>query len=129
MKTIKEKSKRVAIDPDILKEARASTDKCTIVHCVYGVPGASSHRMRIFPTTYLVQENGVRKKLLQFFNIPAYPEWKYFTSATCSFTLVFEGLDKNCKIFDLLEDIPLSGEFFSGGIKRNETDVYFVRLQ
>lgn len=128
MQTVKQKETYVCIDPELLKQIQASTDNCTIVHCIYGNPLHEYQGVRIWPTTYLVQEDGIRKKLVQAYNIPPYPQWKYFGGSTCSFTLLFEGLEKDCKQFDLLEDIPESGEFFVPGIKRNETDVYLVKL-
>jgi len=44
------------------------------------------------------------------------------------FTLIFEGLDKPRKHFDLVEDIPEPGGFI---IKRNKSDVYdiFIKMK
>ena len=44
------------------------------------------------------------------------------------FTLVFSGLPKDCKSFDLREEIPEEGGFLVKNIKRNGTDVYRVKL-
>ena len=45
-----------------------------------------------------------------------------------NFTLVFSGLPKSCKMFDLVEEIPQSGGFYHGKIKRNKSDVYSIRI-
>jgi hypothetical protein len=78
--------------PKIQFEASALTDteQFAIVHCTI----THFTAIRIWSTTYLVQENGNRKKLLHAFNIPAYPDYKYL-DAGHRFTLVFERLDKS----------------------------------
>jgi hypothetical protein len=81
--------------------------------------------IRIWPTTFLIQDNSDRKKLLHAFNISPYPNWKIVNEGHV-FTLVFEGLDKHCLLFDVVEDIPEMGGFRFENIKRNDTDVYWV---
>ena len=83
--------------------------------------------IRIWPTTFLIQEDGVRKELLQAYNIAAFPDWKEIYGEHW-FTLVFQGLDKDCKIFDLLEDISEPGAFHVKNIRRNAADVYVVEV-
>ena len=100
-----------------------SVEQTTIVHCVVHY----FTQVRIWPSTFLVQEDGKRKKLLHAFNISAYPQWKYI-HAGHEFTLVFEGLDKNCNLFSLFEDIPEPGGFHIQNIKRNRTDVYHLDI-
>ena len=103
-------------------------ERVTIVHCTYTFPSMYEPvAIRIWPTTYLVQEDGKQKKLLQGFNISAYPEWKFVKNGH-RFTLIFEGLDKNCKLFSLLEDIPEPGGFKIENIQRNTTDVYWLNI-
>jgi hypothetical protein len=104
---------------DFQVQTESSEEKSTIVHFTVHEWTA----MRIWPTTYLVQEDGQRKKLLQAYNITEYPYWK-FVDPGHTFTLVFEGLDKSCLLFDLLEDIPEEGGFNLPNIERNRTDVY-----
>jgi hypothetical protein len=48
--------------------------------------------------------------------------------ATYSFLLVFEGLPKSVKQFDLIEDIPQAGGFEVRNITRNDSDVYHIDL-
>ncbi len=110
------------VQHDVLEE------RSTVVHCkVTGYPFFIT-AIRIWPTTFLIQDNGERKKLLQAYNIPSYPDWKWVFNEHV-FTLVFEGLDKNCLLFDLLEDIPQSGGFHIENIERNKQDVYWVEVQ
>lgn len=122
------KETTVHLDPALLEQLQAMKDNYTIVHCKYCSLFWSEERIRIWPTTYLVQDNGIRKKLLHVYNIALYPEWSLITGPICNFTLLFEGLDKGCLLFDLLEDIPESHEFFVPGIRRNKTDVYCLDL-
>ncbi|NTS43018.1 hypothetical protein HRG84_19180 [Flavisolibacter sp. BT320] len=106
-----------AIAPEIFQE------KATIVHCrmTFGGPA------RIWPSTFLVQEDGTRKALLQAYGIAPYPDWKYLKKDSV-FTLVFEELDAPCRLFELLEDIPESGEFHLTDIRRNKEDVYQISI-
>lgn len=102
---------------DVLEE------RCTIVHCLV----TEFSLIRIWPTTFLVQDTGDRKKMLQAYNISPYPHWKW-VAAGHVFTLVFEGLDRNCLLFDLLEDIPEMGGFHIENLERNKQDVYWVEV-
>jgi hypothetical protein len=117
--------------PDVTFKPRLQVfeEQVAIVHCTYNFPKEfQPSPIRIWPTTYLIQENGKQKKLLQAFNISPYPAWKMVNSGH-RFTLIFEGLDKECKIFDLLEDIPEPGGFSIKSIHRNKTDVYWVTIE
>lgn len=98
-------------------------ERSTIVH----VTVAEFTLARIWPTTFLVQDDSTRKGLLQAYNIAQYPMWKYLVPGD-TFTLVFEGLDRNCVLFDLLEDIPEPGGFHIENIERNRSDVYYLQL-
>ncbi|RYZ19886.1 MAG: hypothetical protein EOO16_18595 [Chitinophagaceae bacterium] len=83
---------------------------------------------RIWPTTFLVQDDGARKRLLQAYHIAEYPMWRYLVPGD-TFTLVFEGLDRRCLLFDLFEDIPEPGALHIENIERNKSDVYRVDLE
>jgi hypothetical protein len=98
-----------------------SEERATIVHCTVIFDSI----IRIWKTTYLIQNDGSRKQLLYAYHIPEYPNWALVTGGHV-FTLVFEGLDKGCVLFDLLEDIPQPGGFHIEGIRRNKQDVYKV---
>ena len=108
-------------------EIETLEEKSTIVHCMLSGAYFFPTAIRIWPTTYLIQENGDRKKLLHAYNITSYPNWKFVDEGHV-FTLVFEGLDKHCLLFDLLEDIPEAGGFQVMNIERNESDVYWVEV-
>lgn len=85
--------------------------------------------MRIWPTTYLIpREGGTSAKMIQCIGISRAPQWMYIFERSCVFTLIFEGLSKDCQVFDLVEDIPLPGPFEFHGIVRNQTDVYHLSM-
>lgn len=98
-------------------------ERCTIVHCIL----PEETLVRVWPTTFLVQQDGTRKKLLQAYHITQYPYWTYAAAGYC-FTLVFEGLERGCTLFDLYEDIPQPGGFHIRDIERNKQDVYTVEI-
>ena len=98
-------------------------ERQTIVHC--RCDGESSEAYRIWPSTYLIEHNSDRRaKLLTAFNISFAPAWTLNDGK--GFTLVFEGLSKDCALFDLVEMIPQAGGFEVFNIPRNNMDVYQV---
>jgi hypothetical protein len=111
-------------DVEIDFKVEVLEERATIVHCTLTYFSA----VRIWPTTYLLQENGTRKYLLQAYHITQYPDWKWLLPGE-TFTLVFEGLDKSCLLFDLIEDIPEPGGFRFENIERNKTDVYHLKIR
>lgn len=106
------------VSADVLEE------RTTIVHCTL----LEDSFIRIWPTTFLVQDDGARKPMIQAFNIVAYPNWK-LVPAGHRFTLVFEGLDRSCAVFEMVEDIPEPGGFRSGPLQRNRSDVYTLDVK
>ena len=110
---------------DIKQEVKIleSEERQTIVHC--SCNGRGDEAYRIWPSTYLVEHGSdKRAKLITAFNISFAPEWTLNDGR--GFTLIFEGLSKSCKSFDLIEMIPQSGGFEVFNIPRNQTDVYNV---
>lgn len=98
-------------------------ERQTIVHCQ--CMGDGSEAYRIWPSTYLVEHFSDRRaKLITAFNISFAPQWTLNDGK--GFTLIFEGLSKNCKSFDLIEMIPQAGGFEVFNIPRNNMDVYQV---
>jgi hypothetical protein len=86
-------------------------------------------RIRIWPNTFLIpNEEGSDAKLIQAIGISFAPEWQLFLNRNHVFTLIFEGLPKDCQTFDLVEDIPLPQSFIHFGINRNRTDVYHLAM-
>lgn len=110
-------------NPEVLTEVKVleSEERQTIVHCSCGDDAA----FRIWPSTYLIEkESGRKAKLITAFNISFAPQWTLNDGK--GFTLIFEGLSKQCGMFDLVEEIPQAGGFEARGILRNSMDVYQV---
>lgn len=98
-------------------------ERQTIVHC--SCPGDEGDLYRIWPSTYLIEHGSNRRaKLITAFNISFAPLWTVNDGK--GFTLIFEGLSKGCRSFDLMEIIPESGGFEAFNIARNHMDVYHV---
>lgn len=110
-------------------EAQSLEDSFVYVHC-YFRNKAENMLIRIWKTTFLIdRHSAVRSKLLHAENITMAPVWTQIPDgARYSFLLIFSGLPKSCKQFDLLEEISEPGGFFFKDIPRNETDVYHIDL-
>ncbi|MCE3280567.1 MAG: hypothetical protein K0S44_2758 [Bacteroidetes bacterium] len=122
----------MSTDPEIITEVKEETaietmlaeESQVVVHCICSMEAA----YRIWPTTFLIEnDTGKRAKLLTAFNISFYPYWT-FKNRGQKFTLIFEGLSRNCVLFDLKEEIPQEGGFHVKSILRNSTDVYTVDI-
>ncbi len=99
-------------------------ERQTIVHCACG----ETYAYRIWPSTFLIERGtGKRAKLITAFNISFAPQWTHNDGK--GFTLIFEGLSKECTVFDLQEIIPQVGGFEVSGIVRNNSDVYQVSFE
>ena len=82
--------------------------------------------VRIFPDTYLkCNQTGKRFKLINSFNIGDYPSYTELRRHEY-FTLIFEGLEKNCKSFDLIENLSEPRVFRKFKISRKSSDVYVL---
>lgn len=112
-----------SIDPDSL------TDSYVYVHCHYQNVYDEMF-IRIWQTTFLIDRaSGSRAKLVHVENISYAPVWTHIPGKQLyTFLLIFSSLPKDCKTFDLVEDIPQAGGFFVSGISRNEQDVYHVAI-
>lgn len=110
-------------------EPQVDQEKQIIVHCHYYNHGMAD-QIRIWETTYLIAKNNPYKsKLISAYNIAMYPNLLTTTpNVIHSFTLVFASLPKECKVFDLLEDIPEAGAFYINNIRRNKTDIYNLKI-
>lgn len=100
-----------------------------IVHCsIYANDYGDA--ARIWKSTYLVdKESGLTYKLLFAEGISFAPQWTLIPfNNPLEFTLIFKGLPKSCKSFDLVELIPEEGGFEVLNIKRNASDVYYVTI-
>ncbi len=123
---------KVEIDASLLAELKAlvKEESQVIVHCLFDSIGQAGCLIRIWPTTYLYDRGSShRSELVHYDNISLYPVWTEIPdNAIVSFSLIFTGLPKSCTVFDLEEVIPQSGGFSVSGIKRNDSDVYYVRV-
>ncbi|WP_237563177.1 hypothetical protein [Algoriphagus kandeliae] len=113
-----------------MAEEYAIQEQQVIVHCRFYPSIFYSPRLRIWPSTFLRPKGSSKpSKLLQAFNISFYPDWKEIHPHNPhDFTLIFEGLPKDCLVFDLIEEIPEPGGFCVRDIKRNHSDVYHIRV-
>ena len=114
---------QVQIDEAIRELIAQQPEQCTIVHCRYYTTEPAG--VRIWPSTYLVGDDGVRSKLVKAFNISIMPQWTFhFTENDyIRFTLVFEALGESCRKFYLLEDISQPFGFYSEMISQNSSGV------
>jgi hypothetical protein len=117
------------IDVEALARIESNTldDSFVYVHC-YFKNKWENMLIRIWKTTFLVDRfSATRSKLIHVENISMAPVWTQIPDGgVYSFLLIFSGLPKSCKQFDLLEEIPEPGGFFIQNISRNETDVYHI---
>lgn len=122
--------------PEIISEileslqTKVEEEKQVIVHCCFPSQPFAGNLIRIWRSTFLVDEQTDHKShLIHTENIAVYPYWtEVEPMKDFWFTLVFSGLPKDCKSFDLKEIIPESGGFHIQNIKRNGTDVYRVKI-
>lgn len=119
---------QVEIDKAIEELIQHQTENCTIVHCRFFTRELCG--VRIWPSTFLIEDNGHKCKLIKAFNISMMPDWTqhFIINDFIRFTLVFEGLSKSCMSFRLQEIIPEQYAFHSKEIARNSTDVYFEEV-
>jgi len=121
--------KVIEVEEELSVEAKAATEveRQVIVHARVGI-GNAVMGVRIWASTFLIpHEGGTRSKLLNTENITIFPQWMTVGYKPYHhFTLIFEGLPRNCKQFDLIEQIPESGGFEAHSIPRNATDIYEV---
>lgn len=120
------------VDIEVLTEIEGLTseDSFVYVHC-YFRNQSENMLIRIWKTTFLVDSlSGARSKLIHAENISIAPVWTHIPgNAEYAFLLIFAGLPKSCKQFDLVEEIPEPGGFLVQNINRNDTDVYHINLQ
>jgi hypothetical protein len=119
------------VDAEVLTSIAPSTleDSFVYVHCHYQNSGQEM-LIRIWSTTFLIDKaSGARSRLIHAENISMAPVWTQIPNGSSySFLLIFEGLAKSCKLFDLIEEITQPGGFEVRNISRNETDVYHIRI-
>ena len=112
-----------AIHPELMD------DSYVYVHCHFNNRWQDM-LIRVWKTTFLVDASTATKSgLIHAENISYAPQWTLIPDLqSYTFLLIFSGLSKSCKTFDLIEQIAEPGGFHVPGIARNETDVYHVDL-
>jgi len=126
----------VIVKPIIAKEileslqTKIQEEKQVIVHCCFPASPFLGNLIRIWNTTYLIdQDSSHKSNLLHAENISIFPNWTPVPfMKDFWFTLVFSGLPKDCKSFDFKEEIPEEGGFFVKSIKRNASDIYRIKI-
>ena len=111
-------------------QTKIEEERQVIVHCCYPAQPTFGNLIRIWKTTFLIDQfSGHESKLLHAENITLFPDWTLvFPYQDFWFTLVFSGLPKDCNSFDLKEIIPEQGGFLVQNIKRNSSDVYRIKI-
>ncbi len=99
------------------------------VHVTYP-PGQGEMLLRIWRTTFLFDKGSSHEsRLVHADNISYAPTWTIVPAGRAhTFLLIFEGLPKECTVFDLVEKIDQPGAFEIRSIRRNKSDVYRVTL-
>ncbi|QOW09068.1 hypothetical protein Q73A0000_01245 [Kaistella flava (ex Peng et al. 2021)] len=120
------------ISPELLAalQPKVEAEKQVIVHCCFPGTPFSDMLIRIWSSTFLIDESlGHKSTLIHHENISLFPYWTEVPPMKDYwFTLVFSGLPKECTSFDLKEEIPQEGGFWVRNIKRNKSDVYKVKI-
>jgi hypothetical protein len=119
------------VDVDTLAtiDAEMLEDSFVYVHCHFKNM-VDDMLIRIWRTTFLIDKSSAtRSQLIHAENISYAPQWTIIPRGDFSFLLIFGGLPKSCRVFDLVEEIPQPGGFEVGNIQRNETDVYRIDIQ
>lgn len=129
MATILKPRPEVEINNEIKTLLKLQPENFTVLHCQLLIE--PNEMIRIWPQTYLIDEHLVKKSLLKAYNISLMPQWSLPNrkNGFAQFTLLFEGLNKNCRNFYMLEDITEPGAFYSNTLLRNFTDVYQVLIK
>lgn len=120
---------KTLISDDILVELDSfSAEQGQVV--IHGLitSGIEPFFIRVWPTTYLFDRDSTHiSELVYFEKITGFPAWTQVDAKKdFCFTLIFSGLPKTCKNFDLHEVIPQSHGFFIPLISRNAQDVYYL---
>lgn len=120
-----------SVDVEVLESISAETlfDGYVYVHCHFENEWQDA-LIRIWKTTFLVDHvSGHKSRLIHAENISYAPVWTIIADQrTHTFLLIFESLPRQCKVFDLVEEIPQPGGFHIQNIHRNPTDVYHIHL-
>ena len=128
---VKEPKLKPIVEP-IIKEAisnNVDAEQQVIVHGQYRA-GEFGDGIRIWKSTFLCDQHSTHKsRLIYTEGVSSYPVWTLLAPGEkINFMLVFSGLPKGCRQFDLREIIPQPDGFEIKNIRRNTTDVYHVNF-
>ena len=117
----------VAIKCDV--QQIVDEEKQVTVHCKYSAANEGD-MIRIWKSTFLYAKDSSHKSsLIHTLKISIYPSWTFIEAGkSFFFTLIFSGLPRSCKSFDLIENIPGPGGFLVENIRRNNLDIYNVDI-
>lgn len=121
---------KVKIDQKLLQKSKAllETERQVVVHIRLQVSEVPS-LIRIWPNTFLIcGTTHSKSKLLNADRISFAPMWTQIDKRSYRFTLIFEGLPKECTFFDLVEELDTMDRFEYYGIARNQCDIYHLDL-
>ncbi|CAM3336832.1 hypothetical protein NZD85_04640 [Empedobacter stercoris] len=118
---------KIFIDTELLTNIEEESQ--VIIHCCMNAD-EYANAARIWPSTFIIDnQSGKRCQLVFADGITMYPNWTYIEEkSSLNFTLIFNGLPKSCRSFDLVEIIPQAGGFEYRKINRNKSDVYHVEF-
>jgi hypothetical protein len=128
---VSEPGLKPVVDP-VIKEAivlQEGLEQQVIVHGQY-IASEFGDGIRIWKTTFLCDQQSTHKsRLIYTEGVSSYPIWTLLAPREkINFMLVFSGLPKGCRQFDLREIIPQPDGFEIKNIRRNATDVYHVNF-
>lgn len=132
MSTIQITKPKVEISPEILKQLNTQINEMgqVVIHILFDQSNSlQGSFIRIWPTSFLYDLNSDHvSTLIHTENIVMPPQWQLVTDQ-CHFTLIFNGLPKDCRSFDFVEKCGNeNGGFEVRNIARSESDIYYFRI-
>ncbi len=114
--------------PAVASDAVVAPLSPVVVHVT--VPPYTTELIRIWQSTFLLDRDSAHtSRLLAFERVSLYPHWTVVDyTQPHIFTLVFEGMPKQVRSFDLAEIIPEPNGFRIEAIARRLGDIYEVEL-
>ena len=128
----KERVNKIKVDPrlKLCIYSLFENESQVIIKCSYKAT-YEGEGIRISKSTFLVPHgyNLYTSRLIFAHNISMYPEWTLLKAGVdFQFTLVFSCLPKDCKSFDMIENIATPGAIIIRDIQRNDTDIYNLNV-
>lgn len=120
----KEEQEEVIVQEEVVQ---VDPESQVVVHCTSYAPNMDI-MIRVWKSIFLeAKDIKHTSHLVHHENITLAPQWTPVKKGTQHhFTLIFTGLPRGCKMFDIVEKIPQAGAFVKRNIPRNKKDVYRV---